>query len=141
MHRLQYFFNIYKQIVINETCVDHQLVNTQTLRGSDLLRWSNGFTTERTFIDKNCQNRNCQSLRHDEAHPNSTGTSENHAHSYSLKSPSPLPFRHGESLRFTSWNEKSCDWKKLATHTYDLKLFIYNFNLLFQRQLYWLFLK
>lgn len=43
MHRLLYFvFNIYKQIVIYRTCVDHQLVNTQNLRGSDLLRWSNG---------------------------------------------------------------------------------------------------
>lgn len=41
--------------------------------------------TERRFIDKNCRNRNCQSLRHDKAHPYLTGTSETiFAHSYSL---------------------------------------------------------
>lgn len=35
------------------------------------------------------------------------GTSETiFAHSYSLKSLSPLPFSLGETLRFTSWNEK-----------------------------------
>lgn len=141
MHRLLYFvFNIYKQIVIYGTCVDHQLVNTQNLRGSDLLRWSNGFKTERWFIDKNCQNRNCQSLRHDKAHPYLTGTSETiFAHSYSLKSLSPLPFSLGETLRSTSWNEKRWDWKKLAAHTNDLSSSLI-LGLLFQ-QFYWLFFK
>lgn len=136
MHRLLYFvFNIYKQIVIYRTCVDHQLVNTQNLRGSDLLRWSNGL---RLNVGSLIRTVEIEIVNH--------YVTTKHILTWQAHQKLYLRIRI-HSSHFQSWGDvaiyimewKRWDWKKLAAHTNDLSSSL-NLGLLFQ-QFYWLFFK